>query len=100
MKNNINVYHQVDQLTEPELRFISFSRGRRGCIGVALGSEMSIMLLARLVQGFSCNVPPNKQKIDLTESKYHLFLAEPLHAQAKPRLPADIYIYIYIYPAN
>ena len=41
-------HHQVE-LAEPELRFLSFSRGRRGCVGMALGSEMSVMLLARLL---------------------------------------------------
>lgn len=37
-------------LLESELRFISFSTGRRGCMGVALGSAMTVMLLARLLQ--------------------------------------------------
>ncbi|KAJ4720229.1 Cytochrome P450 [Melia azedarach] len=80
------------ELTEPALRLISFSRGRRGCMGVALGSEMATMLLARLLQGFDWGVPLNHgERIDLTESKYDLFLAKPLHAWAKPRLPAEIY---------
>ncbi|XP_022746283.1 tyrosine N-monooxygenase-like [Durio zibethinus] len=78
-------------LTEPELRFISFSTGRRGCIGVALGTEMTAMLFARLIQGFKWNVPPNESKIDLSESEDDLFLAKPLHALAKPRLPAALY---------
>ncbi|XP_022764415.1 phenylalanine N-monooxygenase-like [Durio zibethinus] len=78
-------------LTETELRFISFSTGRRGCMGVALGSEMTIMLFARLIQGFTWNVPPNESKIDLSESEDDLFLAKPLHALAKPRLPAALY---------
>ncbi|KAK6233417.1 hypothetical protein QUC31_005823 [Theobroma cacao] len=78
-------------LTETELRFISFSTGRRGCIGVALGSEMTIMLFARLIQGFAWKVPPDEAKIDLSESEDNLFLAKPLHALAKPRLPAAVY---------
>ncbi|XP_022746679.1 phenylalanine N-monooxygenase-like [Durio zibethinus] len=78
-------------LTEPELRFISFSTGRRGCIGVALGTQMTAMLFARLIQGFKWNVPPNESKIDLSESEDDLFLAKPLHALAKPRLPAALY---------
>ncbi|XP_078150449.1 tyrosine N-monooxygenase-like [Carex rostrata] len=36
-------------LTEPELRFISFSSGRRGCLGVTLGTTMTVILLARLL---------------------------------------------------
>ncbi|KAE8721596.1 Tryptophan N-monooxygenase 1 [Hibiscus syriacus] len=75
-------------LTETELKFLSFSTGRRACMGVALGSAMTVMLLARLVQGFSWRVPPNEAEIDLSESKNDLFLAKPLHAMATPRLPA------------
>ncbi|XVF00343.1 hypothetical protein REPUB_Repub03eG0277000 [Reevesia pubescens] len=48
---------EVD-LTENELRFISFSTGRRGCMGVALGTAMTVMLLARLIQSFTWMVPP------------------------------------------
>ncbi|GMI90027.1 cytochrome p450 79a2 [Hibiscus trionum] len=76
-------------LTETELRFISFSTGRRACMGVALGSAMTVMLLARLIQGFSWRVAPNEDEIDLSESKNDLSLAKPLHAIATPRLPAD-----------
>ena len=78
-------------LTETELRFISFSTGRRGCMGVALGTEMTVMLLARLIQGFTWRVPPNETKINLSESENDIFLAKPLHALAKPRLPAQLY---------
>jgi cytochrome P450 len=38
-------------LTEPDLRFISFSAGRRGCPGVSLGSSITMMLFARLLKG-------------------------------------------------
>lgn len=41
------------ELNELDLRFISFSTRRRGCIGVPLGSTMTIMLFARLLQGFA-----------------------------------------------
>ncbi|XVF41204.1 hypothetical protein PTKIN_Ptkin01aG0261500 [Pterospermum kingtungense] len=80
--------HKID-LTEPEQRFISFSTGRRGCIGVSLGSEMTIMLLARLIQGFTRNT--NEPNIDLSEAQGDLFLAKPLHALAQPRLPFQVY---------
>nr|CAB3451790.1 unnamed protein product [Digitaria exilis] len=36
-------------LTENDLRFISFSTGRRGCIAASLGTAMCIMLFARLL---------------------------------------------------
>ncbi|KAE8726094.1 Tryptophan N-monooxygenase 1 [Hibiscus syriacus] len=61
-------YEEID-LTESELKFISFSTGRRACMGVALGSAMTVMLLARLIQGFSWRLPPNVAEIDLSESK-------------------------------
>ncbi|PPR98677.1 hypothetical protein GOBAR_AA21996 [Gossypium barbadense] len=79
---------EVD-LTETELRFISFSTGRRGCMGVALGSAMTVMVLARLIQGFSWRVPSNEANIDLSVSENDLFMAKPLHAMAKPRLPGE-----------
>ncbi|KAM0929996.1 hypothetical protein ACQ4PT_001230 [Festuca glaucescens] len=40
-------------LTESDLRFISFSTGRRGCIAASLGTAMSVMLFGRLLQGFT-----------------------------------------------
>ncbi|WRX12570.1 Cytochrome P450 - like 10 [Theobroma cacao] len=53
-------------LTETDLRFISFSTGRRGCMGVALGTAITMMLLARLLQGFTWRDPPNEANIDLS----------------------------------
>ncbi|KAJ4958823.1 hypothetical protein NE237_025934 [Protea cynaroides] len=76
------------ELVEPELRFISFSTGRRGCMGAVLGSAMTVMLLARLLQGFSWGVPPGESRIELSESRTDLFLAKPLIAHAKPCLPS------------
>ncbi|GLT52775.1 hypothetical protein SLA2020_261010 [Shorea laevis] len=79
------------EITEPSLTMISFSTERCGCMGVALGSTMIRMLLAGLIQGFTWIVPLAKDKIDLFESEDDLFMAKPLHAQAKPRLPSIIY---------
>ncbi|KAF8397039.1 hypothetical protein HHK36_018677 [Tetracentron sinense] len=81
---------EVD-LIDPDLRFIGFSTGRRGCMGVVLGTAMTIVLLARLLQGFTWSLPPNELSLDLTESKNDLALAKPLHLHAKPRLPVDLY---------
>ncbi|GMI69157.1 cytochrome p450 79a2 [Hibiscus trionum] len=79
------------ELEEPELRFFSFSRGRRGCPGVVLGSSMAIMSFARLLQGFEWDIPANQRTIDLSPGKRDSFLAKPLLAVAKPRLPPDVY---------
>ncbi|KAH7845396.1 hypothetical protein Vadar_001497 [Vaccinium darrowii] len=78
-------------LTEPDLKILSFSTGRRGCPGVNLGSTMATMLMARLLQGFSWELPPTMSKIDLNESAENLLLAEQLHAKAQPRLAEIMY---------
>lgn len=55
-------------LVDPELRMLSFSSGRRGCPGVVLGSTITTMLLARLIQGFRWSPPLHTNSIDLMES--------------------------------
>ncbi|XP_041014058.1 tryptophan N-monooxygenase CYP79A68-like [Juglans microcarpa x Juglans regia] len=82
---------QMVELVEHELRFISFSTGRRGCLGIALGSAMTVMPLARLLQGFFWSLPPNQEEIDLSESTNDLYMAKPLRAHANPRLAASLY---------
>ncbi|XP_057972652.1 tyrosine N-monooxygenase [Malania oleifera] len=81
-------------LTEPDLRFISFSTGRRGCIAATLGTAMTVMLFARLIQGFSWSPPHNVSGIELAEAENDLFMAIPLVARATPRLP------LHLYPTN
>ncbi|KAK2386557.1 hypothetical protein P8452_24908 [Trifolium repens] len=78
-------------LTEPHLRFISFSTGRRGCPGVMLGTTMTILLLARILHGFTWSAPPNISRINVVESKGIMSFAEPLIIVAKPRLTAKLY---------
>ncbi|KAL5757136.1 hypothetical protein ACOSQ2_021882 [Xanthoceras sorbifolium] len=78
-------------LTENDLRFISFSTGRRGCPGVTLGTSMTVMLFARLLQGFTWTPRPDQPKIDLSEEEGSMFLAKPLVAVAKPRLAEHVY---------
>ncbi|KAJ1698725.1 hypothetical protein LUZ63_007237 [Rhynchospora breviuscula] len=78
-------------LTEPDMRFISFSAGRRGCIAQTLGTVMTVMLLARLLQGFFWSLPEGLSTIDLAESDKNLYLAKPLVLQAQPRLPLNMY---------
>ncbi|KAJ1422945.1 Cytochrome P450 [Sesbania bispinosa] len=78
-------------LTEPSLKMITFSTGRRGCPGLMLGSDMTIMLFARLLHGFTWSVPPNQTSIDLSESEGDTTKAKPLVAFAKPRLPTEAY---------
>ncbi|KAI6691948.1 hypothetical protein NL676_019658 [Syzygium grande] len=78
-------------LTELDLRFISFNTGWRGCIAVQLGTTMTVMLLARLIQGFNWSTPPNVSSINLIESRNDLSLAEPLVVQVGPCLPNHLY---------
>ncbi|XP_049386063.1 isoleucine N-monooxygenase 1-like [Solanum stenotomum] len=80
-------------LTDSNLRLLSFSTGRRGCPAVKLGSTITTMLLARLLQGFTWNLPPNSPCNDLIESsKINHFSTLPLLAQAKPRLAKVMYL--------
>nr|AAF66543.1 cytochrome P450 CYP79E1 [Triglochin maritima] len=73
------------ELAEPELRFVSFTTGRRGCMGGPLGTAMTYMLLARFVQGFTWGLRPAVEKVELEEEKCSMFLGKPLRALAKPR---------------
>ncbi|CAL5353275.1 unnamed protein product [Camellia sinensis] len=77
-------------IIDPDLRMLSFSTGRRGCAGVTLGSTMTSMLMARLLQGFTRNLPPTVSHIGLKESPGDLFLAKPLLVLAKPRLAENL----------
>ncbi|XP_027337512.1 isoleucine N-monooxygenase 1-like [Abrus precatorius] len=78
-------------LAEPDLRFISFGTGRRGCPAIMLGTTMTVMLLARLLHGFTWSIPPNVSSINLAKSCNGSMLAEPLVAVAKPRLATELY---------
>ncbi|XP_044318898.1 tyrosine N-monooxygenase-like [Triticum aestivum] len=79
-------------LTDPGLRFISFSSGRRGCPGISLGTSMTMMLFARMLQGFTWTKLPGVKSISLQERNAGVALAEPLVMQATPRLAAHLYI--------
>ncbi|KAG2536878.1 hypothetical protein PVAP13_9NG229800 [Panicum virgatum] len=78
-------------LAEPDLRFITFGTGRRGCPGVSLGTSFTMVLFARLLQGFSWTKPPGIGGINLQESPTSLALAAPLVLQAEPRLAPHLY---------
>nr|XP_051220622.1 tyrosine N-monooxygenase-like [Lolium perenne] len=79
------------ELTENELRFISFSTGRRGCIAASLGTTISVMLFGRLLQGFTWAKPAGVSFIDLSESRHDLSMTKPLLLHAEPRLPLHLY---------
>ncbi|CAN0902542.1 Valine N-monooxygenase 1 [Linum grandiflorum] len=85
--------HDGDEvvLTEHDLRFISFSTGRRGCVGALLGTCMTTMMLARLIQCFTWAPPDGEKMIDLREAEDELVLASPLVAYATPRLASHLY---------
>nr|XP_043637011.1 valine N-monooxygenase 1-like [Erigeron canadensis] len=78
-------------LTDHNLHMLSFSTGRRGCPGMLLGSTITIMLLARLVQGFTWNMPLKDSHVDMKENFRDLAKAKPLMALATPRLPHHLY---------
>ncbi|KAK6146082.1 hypothetical protein DH2020_019951 [Rehmannia glutinosa] len=81
--------HIIDEaskvvLVDHELRMLSFSTGRRGCVGVVLGSTITTILLARLIQGFKWTAPLDGSNIDLVESEGDLLMAKPLIAHSMP----------------
>ncbi|CAI0377387.1 unnamed protein product [Linum tenue] len=78
-------------LTEHDLRFISFSTGRRGCLATVLGTCMTTILLARLLQCFAWTPPENAKTVDLAEAEDHLSLATPLMALPRMRLAPHLY---------
>ncbi|XP_071713033.1 valine N-monooxygenase 1-like [Rutidosis leptorrhynchoides] len=78
-------------LADHDLHMFSFSTGRCGCPGVLLGTTMTVMLMARLVQGFTWELPPNEPHVDLNENVHNLWKAKPLFALAKTRLPRHLY---------
>ncbi|XP_071704800.1 isoleucine N-monooxygenase 1-like [Rutidosis leptorrhynchoides] len=82
--------NHVVNLSDNSLRILSFSTGKRGCPGVMLGTTITVMLLARLLQGFTWEVPFNSTGIKLVENHDDLSLKVPLIAIAKPRLSTDI----------
>ncbi|CAK9327983.1 unnamed protein product [Citrullus colocynthis] len=77
-------------ISEPSLRFITFTRGRRGCIGSSLGTNITMMLFARLLQGFSWSLLSGITKVDFSQTQ-ELSLLEPLHLHAEPRLSHSMY---------
>ncbi|KVH92807.1 cytochrome P450 [Cynara cardunculus var. scolymus] len=70
-------------LTDYNLQMLSFSCGRRGCPGVLFGSTMTVMLLARLVQGFTWELPPNEPLVDLKENLRNVFVSGDLISGAR-----------------
>ncbi|KAI3499281.1 hypothetical protein L1887_35076 [Cichorium endivia] len=84
-------HHKEVVLTDHNLQMLSFSTGRRGCPGVLLGSTITVMLLARLLQGFTWELPPGDPYVDLKENLQDLMKANPLLALVKPRLPHHLY---------
>nr|WAL01197.1 cytochrome P450 family 79 [Linum usitatissimum] len=78
-------------LTEHDIRFISFSTGRRGCPGALLGTCMTTMMLARLIQCFTWAPSDGSKMIDMREAEDELVLASPLTVSATPRLDPHLY---------
>ncbi|RAL44135.1 hypothetical protein DM860_016381 [Cuscuta australis] len=48
-----NDEEEMIKLVDPECRILSFGTGRRGCVGVRLGTVITTMLFARLLQAFT-----------------------------------------------
>ncbi|XP_019057481.1 PREDICTED: dihomomethionine N-hydroxylase-like [Tarenaya hassleriana] len=86
-----NETSQEVSLHEREMRFVSFSTGRRGCVADRLGTYMTVMFLARVLPDFSWNVLPHGGRVALVDSETSLFMSQPLVASVKPRLAPHMY---------
>lgn len=78
-------------LMEPDMRLVTFSTGRRGCIGTKIETSMTIILLSRLLQGFEWSHIPGTSKVDLIPADRNLFMAKSQLASVKPRLAQRMY---------
>ncbi|XP_010462740.2 PREDICTED: dihomomethionine N-hydroxylase-like [Camelina sativa] len=78
-------------LVEKEMRFVSFSTGRRGCIGVKVGTVMMVMMLARFLQGFNWKLHQDFGPLSLEEDDALLLMAKPLLLSVEPRLAPNLY---------
>ncbi|KAK4434002.1 Tryptophan N-monooxygenase [Sesamum alatum] len=90
INKRIEMWKQGIRKTEEDLLDIT---GRRGCPAIVLGSTMTVILLARLIQGFSWSTPRDGPSniIDLAESKEDLSMAKPFISHAIPRLEPHVY---------
>ncbi|ESQ35174.1 hypothetical protein EUTSA_v10007301mg [Eutrema salsugineum] len=77
-------------LVETDMRFVSFSTGRRGCVGVKVGTIMMVIMLARFLQGFNWKLHPNYGPLSLEEDGA-LLMAKPLLLSVEPRLAPHLY---------
>nr|ARB51598.1 cytochrome P450 79F1 [Isatis tinctoria] len=77
-------------LVETEMRFVSFGTGRRGCVGVKVGTIMMVIMLARFLQGFNWKLDPGYGPLSLEEDDA-LLMAKPLLLSVEPRLAPNLY---------
>lgn len=73
---------------DPDCRIVPFGQGRRGCPGAALGMNVVLLGLARLIHLFNW-FPLCKDKLDdsdMVEAFGYTVKSVPLEAIAKPRL--------------
>ncbi|CAN6848859.1 unnamed protein product [Brassica oleracea] len=65
-------------LMEPEMRFVIFSTGLRGCAGFSKGSN-------------GPSLTYHTSQVELVPKDSNLFMGKPLFACAKPRLAPTLY---------
>lgn len=78
-----------------DFRLFPFGSGRRGCPAMSLGTVMVQLGLAALVHAFEWSLPEGQipEDLDMTESVgLSVPRANPLHLQAQPRLPSNVYV--------
>ncbi|CAI0561151.1 unnamed protein product [Linum tenue] len=74
-----------------QFEYLPFGSGRRGCLGINFGMQVTQLTLARLLQGFHWGTP-NDKPVDMTEGLgIALPKANPLEAILTPRFPPQFY---------
>nr|XP_017240920.1 PREDICTED: cytochrome P450 CYP82D47-like [Daucus carota subsp. sativus] len=74
-----------------QYELIPFSTGKRSCPGMATGTQMILLTLARLLQGFNL-VTPTNEPINMTEAAgITLHMKYSLEVVLTPRLPNKLY---------
>ncbi|GLJ51046.1 hypothetical protein SUGI_1086770 [Cryptomeria japonica] len=81
------------EFNDPDCRIVPFGAGRRGCPGAALGMNVVLLGLARLIHLFNW-FPLSKEKLedsDMVEALGYTVKSVPLEAIVKPRLESVLY---------
>ncbi|OAY35042.2 hypothetical protein MANES_12G066002v8 [Manihot esculenta] len=88
----LTTHADVDVLGQ-NFELVPFSSGRRSCPGINFAMQVTLLGMARLLQGFNFSTP-NNEPVDMTESlNISLDKETPLVVMITPRLAPEFYQY-------